>query len=110
MAKRCIIERVYDAKHQVRISGTVRRETDRPVPGQEIERRPSDVERDLAENLSGEERRPTVHSTRSFADEVDRARLEERDLYLVSQRKAQHSADEDRLVKMCQSVYLIAHL
>lgn len=58
---------------------------------------PNDVQRDLAEDLTSEQRRPGVHPAGAFADFIDVTGGDERNLQLVGERRRQNGAHEDSL-------------
>jgi hypothetical protein len=92
-----IIHGVRDAHHQIRVPGASCGETDKPIPNEEVERRPDNVQREFPKNLSSYERCPTIHPAGAFAKFINAPRLEEGNLDLVGQGCAHDQTHEDGL-------------
>jgi len=89
-----VVNREQDSEKEVCVSSPVRRETHRPVPAQEKQRRSEHVPGDLHEDLGGDECCPRIDPARTFSDLVNLAQVQEDDLQLIRERHAQNQRHE----------------
>jgi hypothetical protein len=83
-----VIYGIHNAEHKICVSSTRRLKPDSPVPAQEEYRGSKDIPRYFDQYLGCKERCPAVHSTRSFADLINRPHGNIGNLYLVHKRGA----------------------